>query len=128
MKDRKTMLTARHTYSDPAKKRCFNGCLSCFRCANKGMKTECDSCSGRPDPAGQRIPCRDDFCDCRNGVMRWLTKEGRLVVRKYMSNPFMGTVQTDAKTKDEEDWNSYLAEKREKLNDPEWNPIVTTED
>lgn len=128
LKKRGVMITSRHRYRDPVNKHCFRPCVSCFRCANKGMKIECDSCSGRPDPTGERIPHTDDFCDCRNGVMRWMTKDGRLVVRRFMSNPFKGTVKTDAVTSDESDWNAYLYERREQIDNPEWDPIIVTEE
>lgn len=128
MSKKSIMVTSRHTYRDPMQKSCFRQCGSCLRCQNKGMKTECDPCSGRPDEGGERIPHTDDFCDCRNGVMRWMTKEGQLIVRRYGSNPYKAEVKTDAVTADEHDWNAYLNERREKLNDPTWNPVRVTED
>jgi len=87
------------------------------------MKIECDSCSGHPDQGGQRIPHDDHFCDCANGVMRWVTKDGRLIVRRYLSNPFKSEVRTDAVSQDERDWNEFLSHKREMLNNPEYDPI-----
>jgi len=124
MKKRLPMITSRHTYSNPKDKHCFKLCTSCMRCSDKGIKVGCDNCSGRLDTYGQRIPHSDDYCDCTRGVMRWVTKEGRLVVRRYMSDPFGAMVKTDTVSKDEEDWNAYLNEKREELNDPTFNPII----
>jgi hypothetical protein len=57
-----------------------------------------------------------------------MTKDGKLVVRRFMSNPFKSEVKTDAVSEDEKDWNAYLYERREQLNDPEWDPIVITEE
>jgi len=45
-----------------------------------------------------------------------------------MSNPFKGEVKTDAVSQDENDWNSYLYERREQLNDPGFNPVRIEED
>ena len=123
MSDRNIMVTSRHTYRNPIDRACFRACVSCLRCANKGMKIECDSCSGHPDQGGQRIPHDDHFCDCANGVMRWVTKDGRLIVRRYLSNPFKSEVRTDAVSQDERDWNEFLSHKREMLNNPEYDPI-----
>jgi hypothetical protein len=128
MRERAVMITSRHTYSNPVDKHCFRQCTSCLRCSNKGMKTECDGCSGHPDLYGERHPHNDHFCDCVNGVMRWVTKDGRTIVRRYMSNPYKGQVKTDAVSEDEQDWNAYLYERREHFNDPDFNPVKIEED
>ena len=128
MTKRYPTITSRHTYSNPTEKSCFRMCRSCMRCSNKGSMVSCDGCSGRPDPFGQRIPYSDDYCDCTRGVMRWQTKEGQLVVRRYESSPFGTQVFIDAKSGDEEDWERYLDEKREELDDPFFNPIKVEEE
>src|SRR5688572_13641673 len=124
-KFRTLMYRAPGTYKDPVTRPCWVGCSSCFRCEKKGTSA-CPyptQCSGRRDKQGVREPHADDFCDCKNGVMRWVTQEARVIVRRFESNPFKGKVHTDAKTEDERDWNSFVSEKREQLSDPNWDPI-----
>lgn len=119
------MYRAPKTYKDPVERSCWVACPSCFRCEKKGT-TACplpNSCSGRPDKLGIREPHPDDFCDCKNGVMRWITKEGRLIVRRYQSSPFTNNIMTDAETEDERDWNAYVREKREQFDDPTYDPV-----
>lgn len=117
------------TYRNPANKYCFTMCKSCFRCDKRGSSA-CPSpnkCSGRPDKEGIRDPKPDDFCDCKNGVMRWVTKKGQLIIRRYTSNPFAAEVTTDTESTDDRDWGSYVAEQRELLNDEFYDPIVFDE-
>lgn len=83
----------------------------------------CSSCSGRHDPAERRYPDPDDYCRCTEGILQYRTQNGRLIVQKFYQNPFKGSVKTDTKSKDEEEWNSYVNASREKLNNPNWDPI-----
>lgn len=45
------------------------------------------------------------------------------MVRQFQSSPYGGEVQTDAESQDERDWNSFISEKREQLDDPTYDPI-----
>jgi hypothetical protein len=99
-----------------------------MRCAEKGRRSECNGCSGRLDITGQRIPHSDDYCQCSEGIMRWMTKEGQLAVRRYQSSPFKAEVKIDAVSEDERDWNNYLQERKEFLNDPEYDPFKMYEE
>lgn len=113
---------------NPSEKHCFSFCKSCWRCENKGMKAECSRCSGRHDPELRRDPYDiDDMCRCKEGILQFRLQDGRMVKRRFNSNPFAGKVITDAETEDERDWNSFLAEKREKLNNEHWDPIQFTD-
>lgn len=118
-------LTAKGSYRDPVSRGCWEPCSSCFRCDKRGSSA-CplpNGCSGRPDKEGMRIPHPDDLCQCKQGVLRWVTKEGRVIIRRFESSPFKGSVKTDAQTEDERDWNAFISEKREQLNDPTWDPV-----
>lgn len=117
-------MSAKGTYKNPTEKPCWVFCSSCNRCQDKGRYTKCGSCSGRYDPEGRIDPHIDDFCDCKNGVLRWRTQEGRLLMTRFKSNPFKGEVRYEKKSEDERDWDSYVNDMREKLNDPNWNPIT----
>ncbi|HJS83543.1 MAG TPA: hypothetical protein VJ742_11990 [Nitrososphaera sp.] len=50
-----------------------------------------------------------------------------MVIKKFLSDPFAGKVHTDAESQDERDWNSFINEKREQLDDPDWDPIKFTD-
>jgi len=121
-------MTLPGTYQNPSTKPCWNFCTSCNRCQDKGRYSKCNSCSGRYDPRGWTDPHSDDFCDCKNGVLRWRTQEGRLIITRFKSNPFKGTVQYEKKSQDERDWDSYVNDMREKLDDPNFNPITIVEE
>lgn len=109
---------------NPSDKSCWKTCPSCFKCENRRRNYGvCGSCSGKHDPYGHYYPDPDDYCDCVNGILRHRTASGRLIVRKFMSNPYAGSVRTDAETQDERDWNSFIAEQRELRHDPTFNPI-----
>jgi hypothetical protein len=56
--------------------------------------------------------------------MRWVTKKDFLVIRRFESNPFKKNVQTDAKKEDERDWDAFISEKREAMDDELYDPIV----
>lgn len=116
-------MAANGSYKNPTTRDCWTFCLSCNRCSDKGKYAKCAGCSGRYDPAGKIDPDRDDFCDCKNGVLRWRTQQGRLIITKFNSNPFKGEVKYQKKSEDERDWDSYVADMREKMDDPNWNPI-----
>lgn len=111
------------SFKNPTERDCWSYCFSCSRCQDKGRYTKCNKCSGRYDPTGIIEPNQDDYCDCRNGVLRWRTKEGRILMTRFRSNPYGGTVQIEQKSEDERDWDSYVNDMREKMNDPNWNPI-----
>ena len=119
------MKAPKGTYRNPATRPCFELCTSCMRCDARFARTgtPCHNCSGRPDADGQKVPHRDDYCECKKGVLRWVTQKDQLIIRRFQSNPFGGKVTTDAESQDEKDWNQYVAEKREELNDPHWDPI-----
>lgn len=114
-------------YRNPATRPCFELCGSCMRCDARFARTgtPCHSCSGRPDGEGVKDPHPDDFCQCKEGTLRWVTKRGQLIIRKFGSDPFATNVQTDTQSEDERAWNQFIAEKREEMNDPHWNPITT---
>lgn len=118
-------MAAKGTYRNPVERSCFEPCMACSRC-EKRSTSACpapNTCSGRPDREGMRDPHPDDLCFCKQGIMRWVTKQDRLIIRKYETNPFKSEVKTDAVTPDEEDWNRYLGEQRELRNDEHWDPV-----
>lgn len=117
------MVHAPGSYRNPADKWCFNYCGSCGRCGDKGKFDACRNCSGRLDPQGMREEHQDDYCRCKEGILQWVTQKGRMVQVKFESNPFAGVVKHDRITDDEADWNRYLADAREALNDPDYDPI-----
>jgi hypothetical protein len=47
---------------------------------------------------------------------------------KFKTNPFKGQVKYEKISEDERDWDSYVNDMREKMNDPNFNPITITED
>ena len=110
---------------DPIDLSCFKTCTSCARCANKGSLPACNSCSGRPDRELRKEP-RDymDRCRCTEGILQYRLKSGKLVIRKFESNPFVSKVITDAETADERDWREFVTEQRERFNDPNFDPIT----
>lgn len=117
-------MAANGSFKNPSERDCWSYCFSCGRCQDKGRYTKCNGCSGRYDPSGVIEPHSEDFCDCRNGVLRWRTKEGRILMTRFKSNPYAGSVTYEKKSEDERDWESYLKDMREKMNDPDWNPIT----
>lgn len=117
-------MTAKGTYKNPSEKSCWVFCASCNRCKDKGRYTKCNGCSGRYDPEGRIDSHPEDFCDCRNGVLRWRTQTGKLIMTRFNSNPYKGQVKYEKKSEDERDWDSYVNDMREKMNDPNWNPIT----
>lgn len=120
--------------SNASEMRCWKACPSCGRCENKGDQWRCpkaNTCSGRagkstrmaqPDPFD-----RDDRCRCAEGILQYRVqsgpKRGLMVIRRFQSSPYGGTVKTDAVSKDEQDWMAYLDEQRERLDDETWDPI-----
>ena len=108
---------------NPSEKNCFNPCSACHRCSDKGKWESCASCSGRRDPARRIYPDPDDTCACKEGVLRWKTQKGQLIVTRYPGDPFGGKVQTEKATSDEEQYNQYVKEQRERLDDEHWDPV-----
>jgi hypothetical protein len=118
-------MAARGSYSNPADKSCFNPCMACFRCKDRytGTINKCTNCSGHVDVRGDIEPHNEDWCNCQNGVLRWVSRKGTIIIKKYPKNPFEGDIKVHTETKDEMDWKRYLAEQREKLDDPDWDPV-----
>lgn len=111
-------------WENPSTLPCWSTCASCFRCENKGTRPECEKCSGRHDPVGQRDPYDvDDKCRCKEGILQYRLKNGMMIKRKFESNPFAGRVMTDAETQDEIEWRQYVQEQREKMDDPTFDPV-----
>ena len=108
-------MTTGNFYKNPSTKDCWTFCSSCNRCQDKGKYTKCSTCSGRYDPNGDIDPHDDDFCDCKNGVLRWRTRVGKLILVRFKTNPFKGKVKYVKKTEDERDWDSYVTDMREKM-------------
>jgi hypothetical protein len=121
-------MTLPGSYQNPSTKACWVYCSSCSRCQDKGRYNKCNGCSGRYDPAGKIDVHNEDFCDCRNGVLRWRTQEGKLLITRFKTNPFKGTVKYEKKSEDERDWDSYVADMQEKMDDPNFSPITIYED
>lgn len=116
------------TYQDPQMKTCFKPCTACYRCADKGRFTMCNKCSGCMDPAGKIDPDPDHYCDCAQGVLRWRARDGRLIITRYPRNPFAGSIKTTAESEDKRDFQAYLQEYREKMENPYVSPITATID
>ena len=114
------------TYENPATKSCFEMCLSCFRCDRRRSSScpDFEGCSGVPDKEGMRVPNRDHVCTCREGTMRWVTKQDRLIIRKFTSNPFSGKVTTDAESEDDRDWGQYVKAQQELMQSELYDPLV----
>lgn len=121
-------MTTKNFYKNPSTKDCWIFCSSCNRCQDKGRYTKCNQCSGRYDPNGSIDPHPEDYCDCKNGVLRWRTQQGKLIMTKFKSNPFAGKVKYLKQSQDERDWDSYVKDMREKMNDPNWNPITIVDE
>lgn len=111
-------------FDDPTRDRdCYVTCTSCFRCADKGRFAKCATCSGRPDPERRRYPDPDDYCRCKEGVLQYKTKEGRLLVAKIPGNPFGSKIESEKETVEERDYNAMVKRMREKTGDPNWDPV-----
>ena len=109
---------------NPTHKSCWVFCSCCNRCQDKGRYSKCSDCSGRYDPKLKIMPDPDDYCDCKNGILRWRArKTDQMIIVKYNRNPFGGKALTDQVTEDERDWNAYLYDLREKMDNPFFNPI-----
>lgn len=113
--------------TNPSYRWCWSTCSACYRCKDKGRYSQCSNCSGRHDPHLYSEPDPDDFCVCGEGILRWRARDGRLVIRKYSSNPFETKVVTEKKTEDERDWEAYLMDVRERMDNPNWDPIQITD-
>jgi len=118
-------MAAKGSYVNPVTRSCFVGCASCHRC-EKRAHDGCPfptTCSGRPDVEGMRDPHPDDLCQCKTGVLRWVTKEQRVIIRRFKSSPFGGQIKTDTQDQADHDWNAYLNEKRNQIGDPNYDPV-----
>lgn len=114
---------------DPVDLPCFSACTACFRCEDKGKYSKCARCSGRHDPLLRRDPYDiDDRCRCSEGILQLRMQDGKLVQHKYPHNPFGGAIQQDVKTRDERDYDAHVRGMREKLNDPNYDPVRVTEE
>jgi hypothetical protein len=103
---------------------CWTLCRACFRCQNKGWRLGCSSCSGRHDPEGRIDPYHiDDRCRCTEGFLQYRLPNGRFIVRRFQRDPFGGRVIAAQETEDERDWQRYLGERREALDDPTFDPV-----
>jgi len=47
---------------------------------------------------------------------------------RFKTNPFKSKVKYVKKSEDERDWDSYVKDMREKMDDPNWNPISIYEE
>ena len=113
---------------NPADLPCFSACSACFRCEDKGRYAKCNSCSGRQDPKLRKDPHDiDDRCRCSEGILQVRMGNGKLMQRKYPHNPFEGQIQQETKTQDELEYEAYLNDMREQLDDPDYDPIQITE-
>ena len=108
---------------NPSTKECWSTCASCVRCIDKGRYTKCNECSGRHDPYNKAVADPDDYCDCRNGVLRWRTQQGQLIISRLKQNPYKGEIKREENTQDQRDWDSYIRDMSEKFDDPHFNPI-----
>lgn len=114
---------------DPADLPCFKACTACYRCSDKGKYAKCSGCSGRHDPKLRRDPYDDrDQCRCSEGILQIRMKNGKLAQYKYPHNPFAGNIQSESRTKDEEEYDDYVNMMREKLDDPYYDPVQITEE
>lgn len=112
-------------YENPVKLDCWKTCPVCSRCENKGRYAKCGDCSGRFDPKRKWDPNDvDDRCRCREGILQVRLQTGKLLQRKYPNDPYKQRVQHDPITKDEEDWEAYVRENRERYDDPTWDPVT----
>ena len=47
---------------------------------------------------------------------------------RFKSNPFKGQVKYEKKSEDERDWDSYVKDMQEKMDDSNFNPITVYEE
>lgn len=108
---------------------CFRTCSSCFRCQDKGSKPMCNRCSGRSDPELKRDPHDiDDQCRCKEGILQFRLRNGRLIKTDLPGDPFGGEVKNASKmSAHEREWQQWLNEQRERRNDPSFDPIEVIE-
>lgn len=114
------------TNINPSARWCWNTCGACYRCGDKGRYSQCSGCSGRHDPFNRVDVDPDDTCQCTLGILHWKTKDGRLLISKYKNDPFKAKIQSAPVTKDEQDYDAYLKDLREKLDSPRFDPISFT--
>lgn len=108
---------------NPADMPCYKACASCSRCENKGRYAKCHACSGRNDPKLQRDPYDfRDRCRCSEGILQVVTKNGHFIQQKFPHNPYGGSINFDEKSQSERDWETFLAEEREKYGS-DYDPV-----
>lgn len=113
----------------PQEKSCFVGCRACMRCEKKssGQCPSPYSCSGHVEVQGghswDRYD-RDDECRCSEGILKIRRKNGQLVMTRYSKNPFQAIATREHITQDERDWNQYLQNAREELDDELYDPLI----
>ncbi len=111
-------------WENPSTLPCWSTCSSCFRCEDKGKYAKCNRCSGRHDTDAQRDPYDiDDRCRCKEGILQYRLQTGQMIQRRFYSDPFAGKVVTDSVDQDEIEWNQYVDEQRERMDDPNFDPI-----
>lgn len=100
-------------------------CESCYRCSDKGRYAKCAKCSGRHDPDHKLDPqdYYDDRCDCKNGILRWRTRIGQMIIAKIPGNPFAGKVKQTQEAADERQYQAYLQSMRERTGQEHWDPV-----
>lgn len=114
-------------YRNPTTRPCWETCQACYRCAAKGTRAACSSCSGRHDIGGTVDPHPDDICRCTEGILQYVKENGKMVQVRYKTNPFKGEVMMKKKTQDERDWEAYLNELRERFDNAFYDPIEVTD-
>ncbi len=112
---------------NPSQRDCFNACEACFRCGDRYKYAKCNGCSGKHDPFGTIDPHPDDWCNCTEGILRFVKPNSQRVMVRYKTNPFDGKITMMNKTEDEKAWDDYVRDLREKLDDPTWEPIKFTD-
>lgn len=127
--ERNLMTTSPGSYRDPFDRPCWETCFACGRCEKKGSSAcpHNNTCSGRFDPRGQRHAHPDDYCRCKEGVLQWVTQKGKLAQSRLFTDPFKGAVEYETTSQDERDYNAYVNEMRERLDNPDYDPVQFTD-
>lgn len=109
---------------NPSDKSCWRLCRVCSRCADKGKYAKCNSCSGRHDPYEKRDPYYiDDRCRCTEGIMQYLLKNGKLLQKRFPSNPFESRMRAEVESEEERDYNASIQEMRERTGIEDYDPV-----
>lgn len=90
--------------------------------------TKCNGCSGRDDPTRTKHDPYDidDRCRCSEGILQARLQSGQLIQYRYQNNPFGGGTKPRDLTEDERAWQEYVRQQRERMNDPNFNPVEIT--